>query len=223
MKLLAIETTTNACSVALQLGADMAETHVVEARAHTQILMRMISELLSQGGVRPADLDGVVLGNGPGSFIGMRIGAAVAQGLCHGAGLGLLPRSSLAAVAAEAMLDAGVDKVAVVQDAHMREVYLGCYIKGEDGLPLAGGPERICSVGELPLSGDAYAGAGAAWQQYPALLEANRRRITGLLPQELPRARHLLRLHAAAPAIEPAALLPAYLRTKVADIPARRP
>ena len=85
--LLAIDTSSNACSVALQSGDDIAEKHVVEARAHTKILLPMITDLFQETGIMAAELDAVVLGNGPGSFIGMRIGASVAQGIAYGAGL----------------------------------------------------------------------------------------------------------------------------------------
>ncbi|MCH8335592.1 MAG: tRNA (adenosine(37)-N6)-threonylcarbamoyltransferase complex dimerization subunit type 1 TsaB, partial [Proteobacteria bacterium] len=87
MNLLAIDTSSNACSVAVQVGDENIEKHVVEPREHTKILVPMIEELLQEAGVVLSDLDAVVLGNGPGSFIGMRIGASVAQGICHGAGL----------------------------------------------------------------------------------------------------------------------------------------
>ena len=81
---------------------DVIEKHVVEPREHTRILMPMISECLLEAGLDVGDLDYVVLGNGPGSFIGMRIGASVAQGIAHASGAGMIPVSSLAAIAAEA-------------------------------------------------------------------------------------------------------------------------
>ena len=106
MKLLAIETSSLACSVALQVDEDIQERHVVEAKAHTRILLPMINTLLGDAGLIVSDLDALVLGNGPGSFIGMRIGASVAQGLAFAAGLNIIPISSLAAVAAEVFVGA---------------------------------------------------------------------------------------------------------------------
>ena len=81
MKLLAIETSSTACSVALQIEDVISERHVEEPKAHTRILLPMITGLLDQQRMNVADLDALVLGNGPGSFIGMRIGAWVVQGL----------------------------------------------------------------------------------------------------------------------------------------------
>ena len=136
MKLLAIETSSLACSVALQVDEDIQEKHVVEAKAHTRILLPMINTLLGDAGLIVSDLDALVLGNGPGSFIGMRIGASVAQGLAFAAGLNIIPVSSLAAVAAEVFLGHDETHVAIAQDARMNQIYLGCFERDEAGLPV---------------------------------------------------------------------------------------
>ena len=103
MKLLAIDTSSLACTVALKIGDELIERHEEQEREHTRLLMPMIRDVLEHAGVSLKDLDAIVLGNGPGSFIGMRIAASVSQGLAHGAGLRIIPVSSLAAVAAEVM------------------------------------------------------------------------------------------------------------------------
>jgi tRNA threonylcarbamoyladenosine biosynthesis protein TsaB len=218
MRLLAIDTSSDACSVALQLGADINEKHVVEPREHTRILVPMIDELMQ------ADLDAVVLGNGPGSFIGMRIGASVAQGICYGAGLEIVPVSSLAAIAAEAIEEHGAEKVLVAQDARMHEVYLGRFRADADGLPLAGDDEEIRKIGAFDDLAEKYVAAGGAWQKFPELLAENREWISDLFDISVPRAGHLLRSGARAlqngGAIAPDALQPAYIRVKVAEKPA---
>ena len=94
MKLLAIDTSSLACSVALQVDGAVIWRHEEQAREHTRILVPMIEEALAEGGARTTDLEGIVLGNGPGSFIGMRIAASVAQGLAHGAGLKIARKQS---------------------------------------------------------------------------------------------------------------------------------
>lgn len=223
MKLLAIDTSSNACSVALLVGGEVLDKHVVEPRAHTRILLPMITELLVDGGVSLQDLDAVVLGNGPGSFIGMRIGASVAQGLCYGADLAIVPVSSLLAIAVEACADFSHDHVVVAQDARMHEVYLGCFKRGANDLPEATAKECIVAVGELPTPFSPYAAAGTAWERYPHLVAANRRHIDERLPISVPRARNLLvpgRLQVdSGQAIAPESLTPAYLRNKVAEKP----
>jgi tRNA threonylcarbamoyladenosine biosynthesis protein TsaB len=223
MKLLAIDTSSDACSVALQVGENISEKHVVEPRAHTRILVPMIDELLRGAGIELAELDALVLGNGPGSFIGMRIGASVAQGICYGAGLKIIPVSSLAAIAAEAIEAHGVDQVLVAQDARMHEVYLGRYQSDADGLPLASGDEEIRGIGIFDDLGDNYVAAGGAWQKFPELLDVNRAWISRFVDVEVPRARHLLRSGASSlengGSIAPDALRPSYIRVKVAESP----
>jgi len=196
MNLLAIDTSSVACSVALQIGGATTERHEELPREHTRLLVPMIEALLKESSVELKDLDAIVLGNGPGSFIGMRIAASVAQGLAFGAGLNIVPVSSLAAIAAQVFSMHEADEVVVTQDAHMNEVYLGMFRRG----------------------------AGFGWQRYPELLAANKARFAELVDPWHPHARFLLPLGAAGlekgNAVEPQDVLPAYLRQKVAEIPA---
>ncbi len=222
MRLLAIDTSSEACSAALQDGDVITERFRVEPREHTRILLPMIRELLHERGLAVRDLDAVVLGNGPGSFIGMRISASVAQGLCFGAGLPLVPVSSLAAIAAEVMQCEKADKVAVAQDARMSEVYFAAYVAKDVGLPVAEDPESIVPVDRRDLlQGTGWTAAGAGWQRYPQLVEACRTAVTATSTVIYPRAAHVLRIGAVAwragQSIDAERLQPAYLRTKVAE------
>jgi tRNA threonylcarbamoyladenosine biosynthesis protein TsaB len=223
VKLLALDTSSDACSVALRNGDDEFERHVVEPRQHSRILIPMIEELLQEAGVALTDLDALVLGNGPGSFIGMRIGAAVSQGICHGAGIRIVPVSSLAAIAAEVIELHGAEKVLVTQDARMNEVYLGRFHADAERLPVADGPETICGIGALGVPGGRYVAAGAGWHRYPELLAENEPLIAASVDCIYPHARGLLclgaRLLQSGQAIPPADLVPAYLRLKVAETP----
>lgn len=224
MRLLAIDTSSSACSVALRVGERTTERHVVEPREHTKILMPMIAGLLDDEGIAVRDLDAIVLGNGPGSFIGMRIGASVAQGLCHAANLKIIPVSSLAAVAAEAMAEHGAEYVVVAQDAHMHEVYVGYFHAGAGRLPVSESAEAIVPAAALQGVSPRYQAAGDAWNRYPSFLEANAAIVDRLLGLPFPRARFVLEIGAAhaADAVDPASLIPAYLRTKVAERPDTR-
>lgn len=227
MKLLALDTSSDACSVALQIGDDIAEQHTVRGKEHTAVLIPMIRRLLDEAQIRSRDLDAIVLGNGPGSFTGMRIAASVAQGLAFGSGLRLVPVSSMAAIAAEVMQTHPASGVVVAQDARMNEVYLGIYRNDGSGLPLAVSGEALQPIGKLEtlaaLPVPRCFAAGRAWRKYPALWESNRAGIYRLLDLHYPRARHLLGLGArawqAGEAIEPDTLAPAYIRTKVAAPP----
>jgi len=223
MKLLAIDTSSDACSVALQAGEEILEEHVVKPREHTKILMPMLRNLLQNARTTLGELDAVVLGNGPGSFIGMRIGASVAQGICHGSALQLVPVSSLAAIAAEVIDAHDAENVLVAQDARMHEVYLGRYRADAGRLPVAAGEEAICGIGPLNLPGSDYVAAGAGWRKYPGLLAQNQHLVTASADIFYPRAGYLVRLGKrslqSGRAISPAALVPAYVRSKVAEIP----
>lgn len=228
MKLLALDTSSVACSVALQIGDDVVERHEEQPREHTRLLMPMIESLLADAGVALPDLDAIVLGNGPGSFIGMRIAASVAQGLAFGASLKIVPVSSMAAVAARVIAKHDAGEVIVAQDAHMQEVYLGIYRPDQDNNPEATIAERLHSLSAItefdpsPSSGRFAAGFG--WQRYPELLVANRDRVTNVVDILHPHASDLLGLGISAlkngGAIEPQQISPAYLRHKVAEKPA---
>jgi tRNA threonylcarbamoyladenosine biosynthesis protein TsaB len=226
MNLLALESSTHACSVALACGGALYERHVVEAKAHTRLLIPMIRETLQEAQFELSDLDAIVLGNGPGSFIGMRIAASVAQGLAYGSGLGIVPVSSLAAVAAEAFQQTHGDRVLVAQDAHMNEVYLQSFARGEGGLPRACGDTILQPVARIESLGTTDA-AGAGWHRYPELLQLNSDCIASVLDVQFPRASFLLGSGAAlvreGAITEARDLVPDYVRSKVASVPGDAP
>ncbi len=227
MKLLALDTSSDACSVALQVDNTISATHVVEPKQHTRLLIPMIRDLLRDAAIDLGDLDAVVLGNGPGSFIGMRIGASVAQGLAFGSGLKIVPVSSMAAIAAEVMETYSVAGVIVAQDARMNEAYLGIYRNDGGGIPTAVTDELLQPIEKIDGLAAANASelfaAGQAWEKYPVLLELNRAAIAKVVDVNYPKAKYLLALGARAcqlgEAIEPENLAPAYIRTKVAEKP----
>lgn len=226
MKLLAIDTSSVACTVAATVGESLVQRHAEQSREHTRLLLPMIREVIAESGIELADFDAIVLGNGPGSFIGMRIAASVAQGLAHGAQLKIIPVSSLAAVAAQVFAETDAEEVAVAQDAHMSEVYLGLFARGDDGLPESIADERLAAqerIAELNSEGSGRrVAAGEGWQRYPELMAANKALFSGESPVLYPRAKYLLGLAKKSPAIEPENIAPAYLRQKVATIPAKR-
>jgi tRNA threonylcarbamoyladenosine biosynthesis protein TsaB len=227
VNLLALDTSSVACSVAVQIGGEVTARHEERPREHTRILVPMIRETLADSGAELAEMDAIVLGNGPGSFIGMRIAASVAQGMAFASSLQIVPVSSMAAVAARAMSEEGAGEVVVAQDAHMQQVYLGIYRPGEKSLPQDRVPERLHGLTAIEdlAAGDASnrVAAGYGWHHYPELLAANRDRIAAVSDIMHPHAADLLPLGAAAldrgGAVAPQAVVPAYLRQKVAEKP----
>lgn len=179
MKLLALDTSTEACSVALQIGAEILSLDEVCPQQHSKRVLPMVQQLLSQAGIALKDLDGIVFGRGPGSFTGVRIGVGVAQGLAFGAGLPLYGVSTLAAMAQAAKRLYHADKVVAAIDARMAEVYLGCYQLDATGLMQLAGEEIARKPAEL-VAADVPAGFGVAkvfgvgtgFQTYPDALTA---------------------------------------------------
>lgn len=228
MRLLALDTSSLACSVALLADGELAERHAEQAKEHTRLLVPMIRELLHEAGIQGEELDAIILGNGPGSFIGMRIAASVAQGLAYGSATPIAPVSSLAAVAAEVFATTDSAEAVVAQDAHMNEVYLGAFRRGEEGLPVAIFDECLHTQTPIDELDKAGAGeriaAGFGWQRYPALLAANEDRIGNTSEILYPRARYLVPLGCEVldrgDALSPQEITPAYLRSKVAEKPA---
>jgi len=230
VRLLALDTSSVACSVALHLDSRVFERHEEQAREHTRLLAPMIREVLREGNTELAALDAVVLGNGPGSFIGMRIAASVAQGLAYGAGLKIIPVSSLAAVAAQVFAETDANAVIVAQDAHMNEVYLGAYRRGDANIPDPVFPERLQGwmlIDELDAADSrGRMSAGSGWRRYPELVAVNEDLYESRSEVLHPRARYLIPLAAVAlqngEFVEPQDVIPAYLRHKVAEIPSQR-
>ncbi|WJW76540.1 tRNA (adenosine(37)-N6)-threonylcarbamoyltransferase complex dimerization subunit type 1 TsaB [Thiohalobacter sp. IOR34] len=225
MKLLALDTATEACSAALLVDGELRETSRVEPRGHARLLLAMIETLLAEAGLSPGQLDGLAFGRGPGSFTGLRIAAGVAQGIAFAADLPVLPVSTLATLAQGAR-DAALEGVLAAIDARMQEVYWGVYRSGAEGLVELEGEERVCAPAAVTVpAGGRWRGAGTGWGSYGEALAA---RCAGLQlvavePGALPHARDMLPLAAAALRVGgglPAEQAqPVYLRNNVADRP----
>lgn len=226
MKLLAIETSTIACSAALLIDDEIRERYELAPQRHADLLLPMIGELLSEAGLTPMQLDGLAFGRGPGAFTGLRIAAGVAQGIACGADLPVAPVSTLAALA-QGAADRST-RVLAVMDARMNEVYWGIHEAGADGLMQLRGDERVCAPDAAPLpAGDGWFGAGDGWGAYGEVLRA--RLGAGLAGDDAaryPRAREVVLLARAIAlrggmvAAEHA--LPVYLRDRVAQTRAAR-
>jgi tRNA threonylcarbamoyladenosine biosynthesis protein TsaB len=128
--LLAIETSTDACSVALSHGSIVQESFVIRPREHNKILLPMVDEILKGMRLTFADLDAIAFGVGPGSFTGLRLSAGVVQGLAFAANKPVIPISSLAALAfsaGEYLGSHSSQNIITVIDARMQDVYFGAF------------------------------------------------------------------------------------------------
>ncbi len=232
MRVLALDTATEACSVALLTEHGLISDSVEIGRGHAQEILGMVDRILSQGGATLGSLSGIAAGIGPGSFTGVRVSVAVAQGLAFGAGLAVVAVTSLEALALEA-IEGGAHGVLACLDARMGEVYWGCFAAGPPGMLSALGPPAVgppaavrLPAGSAPGTGGPFRGIGRGFAAYPELST-----LPGLCiePEDcraLPQARAMAALGAwrlaAGAGIDPEFLEPLYLRDKVAMTEAER-
>lgn len=217
LKLLAIETSTEACSVALYVDGEVISRHELAPRRHTQLVLPWADELMVQAGLRKSQLDAIAVGRGPGAFTGVRLAIAIVQGLALALDRPVLPVSTLAVLAAGGQ---GTRVLAAI-DARMGEVYLGEFTRSSDGRVLAAGPEVIVAPGQAARPGQAVYGVGTGFSaEAAALVTRLGGTLQGFDASALPHAADLARLAADAfargEAIAPDQLEPAYLRDKVA-------
>lgn len=123
IKLLAIDTATDACSVALNLAGQIVEKFEIIPRAHTRILLPMINDLLKEAGITLDELDVFAFGEGPGSFTGIRIACSVIQALSFGLNKPVVPVSTLRVLAQGAARTSGATQVMAILDARMGSFY----------------------------------------------------------------------------------------------------
>jgi tRNA threonylcarbamoyladenosine biosynthesis protein TsaB len=143
MKLLALDTATEACSVALWLDGMIVERAELAGREHSSRLPLMVDAVLAEAGIGLRQLDGLVCGIGPGSFAGVRIGVSFIKGMALGLELPVAPVSSLAMLAQAALRESSTATVLAAIDARMGEVYFGGY-RAEGGITRLLGVETVC-------------------------------------------------------------------------------
>ena len=222
MKLLALETSTEACSVALWIDGELRERHEVAPRRHTELVLPWCNALLAEAGTPKSALDAIAVGRGPGAFTGVRLAVALAQGMALALDRPVVPVSTLAALAMQAPFDEGAEILAVI-DARMGEFYLGMFERIPGGLVAPTGAEIMWSPAHpltIDLAARTMVGVGSGWKAGPWQELANSAHVLACDPEGLPHAADVARLGAAAfsrgEAIAADRLEPAYLRDKVA-------
>jgi tRNA threonylcarbamoyladenosine biosynthesis protein TsaB len=219
---LALDTATEACSVAVSVDGRVHARFEPMQREHTARVLPLVQEVLASAGRTLAQVDGLVCGIGPGSFAGLRIGVGVAKGLALARDLPVVGVSSLAMLAQRALRDATVDEVVAVIDARMSEIYFGAYRRGADGRAVVVVPDLVCAPTAAPkLPGGNWTAVGSGWGRYPEeLRQAVGAQLVRTDAAALPHAEDALVLgvpeFAAGRAGSADALVPAYLRDRVA-------
>ena len=250
MRVLAVDAATEACSVALLSGDEVIGRCAEGGKSHAQQVLSMVEAVLAEAQVSLSMLDGIAASIGPGAFTGVRIGVAVAQGLAFGAGLRVAAVTTLEALAFQVMRR-GAARALACLDARMGEVYWGCFaadshrglvassaarvgppatvVPPEFTVPPEGmelPQNRVLPQGMvLPLPG-IYRGIGRGFAAYPMLAAVPGVELDSTDGQALPNAREFARLGAIrlglGEGLDPADLIPLYLRDKVALTEAER-
>ena len=222
MRLLAIDTSAEACSAALYLDGDVSERFAVAPQKQSELILPMMDELLAEAGLRVADLDALAFGRGPGSFTGVRIATGVVQGAAFAADIPVVPVSTLAALAQGHRRETGHPRVLAALDARMNEVYWAACAPDASGSMRVIGEELIVPPGEVPLpDGGGWHGVGSGWAAYASVLATRLAdRVTAVHGAAHCRAQDIARIAAvdlaAGRAVPAEQALPVYLRDRVA-------
>lgn len=217
MNILALETSTDRLSLALQAGDRLYTRDIVAGQRHAELILGEVDRLLRQAGVSRTALQAIVYGEGPGSFTGLRIACGVAQGLALAVGARVLGIGTLLALAEAA----DARRVIACIDARMGEVYHAVYEQQQEGWntvlePGLYAPDAV----PLPSAGD-WTGCGSGFAQHEATLRARHGDcLAGVRADVHPTAAAMIRLAlprlAAGEGLPPAQALPTYIRDKVA-------
>jgi tRNA threonylcarbamoyladenosine biosynthesis protein TsaB len=220
MNLLGFETSSAAGSVALATSRGLVVREIATPREQTERLLALTAELLADAGITLAQLDGLAFGRGPGSFTGLRVSVAVAQGLAAVTAVPLLPVSSLACLAQRCWREHRYERGIVCVDAHMGEVYSAEFAVREGTAEIVGA-ERVDSPAAVAApAGEGWCAVGNGFAAHAEALAAVRRAAANVLAELVPSAADLFpqarRDLAAGRGAAATAALPKYLREHTA-------
>lgn len=249
MKILAIDTATEACSAALLIDDGVVNKAVVNnaavnykvtsqyqlaPREHSRLILKMIDDLLTDADLSVSSLDAIAFGCGPGSFMGLRIAAGVVQGIAFAHDIPVIAISTLKAIAQRAYEETAIDHVLVAIDARMDEVYWGAYYRDEGSLTgqrwILDGEEKVISPDKVKLpemlteKNKIWVGAGTGWGAYAErLLSTDKFSLQSMLVDCLPSAEVIVKLAVAefkaGNMVSAGQAIPVYLRNDVAKKP----
>jgi len=238
LKLLAVETSTDACSAALFVDGRIREKFEIAPREHTKLILPMIDSLMADAQMKPQQLDAVALSRGPGSFTGVRIATGVAHGVAFGADIPIVLVSTLAAIAQDffnyhnecaaqggasvaGSRTLGATASFTAMDARMDEIFWGVYRRNGLGLAELIGEEAVTPASAAILPAVDGFGVGSGWAVHgETLSDRLGDRLLGVEAQVWPRAACIAQLgaydFANGLAVPVESAMPVYLRDKVA-------
>ncbi|NOQ63286.1 MAG: tRNA (adenosine(37)-N6)-threonylcarbamoyltransferase complex dimerization subunit type 1 TsaB [Methyloprofundus sp.] len=227
MKILAVDTATEACSAALYLDGEIIERFEIAPRIHTKLLLPMIDGLMAEAELKPQQLDAIAFGCGPGSFTGVRIATGVMQGIAYGADLPVAPISTLAAISQACLQKTQHDTIFTAVDARMNELYWAVYQRDAEGYAALLGKEYVqpaSAVDALQQTGYGIGSGFTAYQQ--ELTERLGTQLIDFDADYLPHSAEIALLAAVAvqrgQTVSVEQAMPVYLRDKVAKTTAER-
>ncbi|NOQ87788.1 MAG: tRNA (adenosine(37)-N6)-threonylcarbamoyltransferase complex dimerization subunit type 1 TsaB [Gammaproteobacteria bacterium] len=238
MKILAIDTSTEACSAALYIddeashvnnSKNITSRYQLAPREHSRLILKMIDDLLTEAALSVSVLDAIAFGRGPGSFMGLRIAAGVVQGIAFAHDIPVIPVSTLKATAQRVYQETGSHHVLAAIDARMDEVYWAAYSL-KDQQWLLHGEESVISPDKvsLPKMADqsevTWVGAGTGWASYKdRLLQALNCQLSTISPECFPNAEVIVKLAVdefrSGNTVSAAEAVPVYIRNDVAKKP----
>ena len=217
MKIIAFDTSSNYCSIALWIDGEILSRIILAEQRHSELLLPIVQELLAKSELTLVQLDGIAFGAGPGSFTGLRIACGVAQGLAFGSGLPVIGISTLEALAQQA----GTNSVITAIDARMGEIYHAAYVKSADGWEIVSVP-ALCLPRSAPLmSGENWVGCGSGFDKYCDELKSHYGSgISRIEVGFVPHAREMAQLaeqgFKQGLGVDPVDATPIYIRNKIA-------
>jgi tRNA threonylcarbamoyladenosine biosynthesis protein TsaB len=217
LKILALETSTEYCSCALWRDGAVEEDGSRAGQRHSELLLPMLHGLLARHRLAVNDLDGLAYGEGPGSFTGLRIACGIVQGMAFGAGLKVSGVSTLLAMAEAA----GAERVVCCLDARMGEIYHAAYARIGEAWETVHAPGLWVPDEAPALPAGSWTGCGSGFAAHAqALGRRYAGRLSAIMPEVLPHARHVAELaaraFAAGRALPAEQAVPVYIRDKVA-------
>ncbi len=227
MNLLGIDTSTRSTVLGLQLGSEVVDRTAPEVDTHSREILPSIDSLVKEAGISLGDLDGIVFGQGPGSFTGLRIAVGVVQGLGYGLGIPVVPVSSMACIAQSVLPVINPPLVFVGLTARLEEIYFGAYrFEQEMAVPVI--PEGVVDIAELQqLPVGDWVGCGNAMPGLSTKIEqATGVSFKSTSGDAVPTIRDLLSLGsfklAQGESVNALQAAPVYLREQVASRPGKR-
>ena len=217
MNILAIETSSPVCSVALLSENQVFEKSELLANRHSEVVLQFIKDLLDQAQIKLPELDAIAVGNGPGSFTGLRLGLGVAQGLAYGIDKPLIPVSSLKVIAAQAQ----AEHILVAVDARLKEVYWQCFHRSGSGQLTELSTIQLAKPASIQLPDDQenWQGIGSGLDVYSETLVPSLIAKASWIKGSLPKADTLIQLAKLSiqksAGIKVSDITPSYVRNKV--------